>query len=442
MFQIKQLIKMLLQNILLPLLYKMYSRRPVEEGLVLFADAHHSEMPFSMSRMYEAVCALEEPYVETFITDFDRISFLAMAKYLIHFMQRYAVAEYVFICDYFLPVSSCDKRPETMVVQLWHACGMLKKIAYEAKDDIPKGYRGNMFGNYTYMTVSAGACIAPHERAMRLAPGRTFATGISRTDFYFDEAWNAKCREHFYAEHPEAQGRRIILWAPTFRGNAANPRLEGLEEVRRIVGRQAGGAYLIIKAHPHIDRHEKVSNCEIPTEELLPVADLLITDYSSILFDWLLYRKPMILYTPDLPEYEAARGFFMDFRSIPFPIAQTEEELVMAMEKMDIRADKDTNSVKNVNGVKNVKDASKKETGKTEADFQIEKGMSGKAETDFPIEKGMSGKGETDFPIEKAALGKDWMSTHAAEISQFMDLCVGACDGHATERILQLVGLS
>lgn len=481
MFRIKQLIKMLLQNILLPLLYKCYARRPVETGLVLFADAHHSEMPFSMSRMYEAVRTLEDfslhkdgqsdagglcrssneqsdarqlcgssngqsdarqlcrssngqpdhfavgqdeeksrnmpdIHVETFITDFDRLSFFAMAKYLVLFMRRYAVAEYVFICDYFLPVSSCRKRPETKVTQLWHACGMLKKIAYEAKDDIPKGYHGNMFGNYTYMTVSADACIAPHERAMRLAPGRTFATGISRTDFYFDEAWNAKCREHFYAQHPEAQGRKIILWAPTFRGNAAHPSLTGLDEVQRAASRREKEAYLIIKAHPHIDRHAKVSNCEIPTEELLPVADLLITDYSSIMFDWLLYRKPMILYTPDLPEYEAARGFFMDFRSIPFPIVQTEEELVRAMEEMDIRAETYTNGAHDARLVKDGRAALRDGSEKIRTDSQTE-------------------KKKEDMPV------RNWMDAHAAEISQFANTCVGACDGHATERILQLVGL-
>ncbi|MCD7766909.1 MAG: CDP-glycerol glycerophosphotransferase family protein, partial [Lachnospiraceae bacterium] len=237
-FRLKQKIKMLLQNRLLPLVYGMYCRKPVEKGLVIFADAHHAEIPFSMRRMYDAVCRMEAGgtnsanspedtsmsdkavsagsegvavpndntryHIENFVTDFDALSFIALARYLLRFMRRYAVAEYVFICDYFLPVASCRKRPQTKVVQLWHSCGLTKKIAYDAGEDIPKGYSGDMFGNYTYLTMSAEVCVPVHERALRLSREHIFATGISRTDFYFDQEWNEQCRENFRKQHPEA----------------------------------------------------------------------------------------------------------------------------------------------------------------------------------------------------------------------------------------------
>ncbi|MCD7841838.1 MAG: CDP-glycerol glycerophosphotransferase family protein [Lachnospiraceae bacterium] len=410
-FQLKQKIKMLLQNRLLPLVYGVYRRRPVEKGLVLFADAHHAKMPFSMQRMYEAVHQMEmnetvsagasgdtmppdceEPadgiasagsagtavpndntryHIENFVTDFDTLSFIALARYLLRFMRRYAVAEYVFICDYFLPAASCRKRPETKVVQLWHSCGLTKKIAYDAGEDIPKGYSGDMFGNYTYLTMSAPICVPVHERALRLSREHIFATGISRTDFYFDTEWNERCRENFRRLHPEAAGKKVALWAPTFRGNAARPRLEGLEAVRQTADALKDDWYFVIKAHPHVDRHEMVSNSTIPTEELFPVADVLITDYSSVLFDYLLYQRPAILFAPDLEEYEEKRGFYIDYRSMPFPLAQTEAELKAALEQAN-----------------------------------------------------------------------NWYAEHAGEIDAFRETYVGACDGHATERILKLAGLT
>ncbi|MCD7735671.1 MAG: CDP-glycerol glycerophosphotransferase family protein [Lachnospiraceae bacterium] len=443
MFRIKQWIKMLLQNIVLPLVYFFYSRRPVEPGLVIFADAHHEEIPFSMRRMYDevrqngtaakrdadgivmtgreadardgsvmagrevdardgsvmtgreadardgSIMTGEEAdahncsgsyRIELFVTDFDRLSFGRMAKYLLRFMRRYAAAEYVFICDYFLPVSSCRKRPETKVVQLWHSCGLTKKIAYDADEDIPKGYHGDMFGNYSYLTMSADACVPVHERALRLSREHIFATGISRTDYYFDEKWNERCRENFRKAHPEAEGRRIAVWAPTFRGNAAAPRLEGLDIIRRAAEELKDEWYFVIKAHPHIDRHGMVSTSRIPTEELFPVADVLITDYSSVLFDYLLYRRPVILFAPDLQEYEQARGFYIDYRSIPYPLTRTREELEAVI-------------------------------------------------------GGIAGNGCADHGKQ------DWYAAHAAEIDAFRETYVGACDGHATERILKLVGL-
>jgi len=425
MFRIRQWIKMLLQNVLLPLVYRLYCRRPVESGLVLFADAHHEEIPFSMRRMYETVQEMAEATqqetapdenrgtrgtadqgmkaelrIETFVADFDRLSFFAMAKYLLCFMRRYAVAEYVFICDYFLPVSSCRKRPETKVVQLWHSCGLMKQIAYDTGEDIPKGYRGSMFDNYTYLTLSAQACVPVHERALRLSRDHIYATGVSRTDDYFDESWNEKCRENFRKKHPEAAGRRIAVWAPTFRGNAGRPRLEGLEEIRQVAEELRDEWFFVIKAHPHIDRHEQVSNSAIPTEELFPAADVLITDYSSVLFDYLLFRKPLVLFAPDLDEYEKTRGFYIDYRSMPFPLAQTGEALKSAL-KMGWREE---------------------------------------WAVDQKARLAMVNGGAEDGEV-KGSRGKADAAHSADKIEAFREQYVGACDGHATERILRLIGM-
>lgn len=332
--KLKQYIKMLLQNVLLPVIYGAYRHRPVRKGSVIFADAHHEKMPFSMQRIYEAVKEKEERgecRTEQFICDFQKASFGEMVRFLLKFMKQYATAEYVFICDYFLPAASCKKRTETKLVQLWHSCGLMKRIAFDAGDDIPKNYRGNMFGNYSYLTMSAEICCPVHERALRLPGERIFATGISRTDYYFDEKWNQECRERFFRAHPEAAGKKIALWAPTFRGNAGMPKLEGLREVQQAAKALEEEWFFLIKAHPHVDAHGRVSNCEIPTEELLCVADVLITDYSSVLFDYLIYQKPAVLFAPDLEEYAASRGFYLDYQEVPFAHTHTREELEAAV---------------------------------------------------------------------------------------------------------------
>lgn len=107
-----------------------------------------------------------------------------------------------------------------------------------------------------------------HARALHLDKSRIRATGISRTDYYFDADWNTKCRERFLEQYPQARGKKIAVWAPTFRGNAAMPYLVGTEDVKR-AARELGDAwFVVIKAHPHIDAHGKVSNCDLPTEEL------------------------------------------------------------------------------------------------------------------------------------------------------------------------------
>ena len=334
MFRLKQYLKMLLQNVLLPVVYATFRHRPVRKGSVIFAYAHHEKIPFSMRRMYEELSRLEEKgqcEIELFIEDFNQMSFGSMVRYLLRFMKRYATAEYVFICDYFLPAASCRKRPETKLVQLWHSCGLMKKIAFDAGEDIPKNYKGNMFGNYSLLTMSAEICVPVHARALRIPEERICATGISRTDYYFDEAWNRRCKELFRQIHPEAAGKKVAVWAPTFRGNAAMPYLEGLGEIRKAAEELKEEWYFVIKAHPHVDAHGRVSTSEIPTEELFPAADLLITDYSSVLFDYLLYHKPVVMFAPDLEKYRKNRGFYLEYENVPFPQTETLEALKQAI---------------------------------------------------------------------------------------------------------------
>lgn len=332
-FYIKQVLKMAMQQIYLPLLYKRYAGKPVEKGLVIFADAHHENLPFSMRKMYETLQGDPEYKNETWVTDFGKMGYGSLLKWLKQFMKRYAVAEYAFICDNFLPVSACEKRPETKVVQLWHSGGLLKKSGYDTTEDIPKMYKGDsVYKNYDLLTVSAPCCVPVFTKTMRLASGVVQATGISRSDYYYDEAWNQANREEFYRKYPEAKGKKVILWAPTFRGNAAMPTLCGMEEVQRVMKETEDRYYWVIKLHPHLEEKGMKSNCDLPSEKIFAVADLLITDYSSILFDYMAYKKPFLFFAPDFDSFDHARGFYVPYDSFPCKVVTDGAGLPAAIE--------------------------------------------------------------------------------------------------------------
>lgn len=330
-FVINQYLKMILQGIVFPCIYAFYKRQHVDGHLVVFADAHHDTLPFSMERMHDEMwkCGYE---VVDCLADISEKSILGRAKYMMSFMKLYACARYVFLCDYFLPVASCQKRPETIVVQLWHSGGLLKKFGFDASEDIPSFYRLNPYHNYNLVTVSAPCCEPVLEKAMHLPRGVVRATGISRSDVYFDTDYVERCRNQFYQRYPEAQGKKIILWAPTFRGTPGSPFLPGLVEIMALEEQLGHEAWMVlIKAHPSIDCSAKVSNCDIPSEELLPITDLLLTDYSSILFDYLLFIKPFVLFVPDYEDYRDSRGFYIEYNSLPGRIAKNNDELVSAI---------------------------------------------------------------------------------------------------------------
>ncbi len=341
-FKIKQMIKQAVQNVVLPAYYELYRRRPVDPRLIVFADAHHNQRPAAMELLYLELKKIGEYRIVEHYLDYGEAGALAVAKHSVRFMKLYAAAGCVVICDNFLPAASCRKKPETKVVQLWHACGCYKKFGYDAKDDIPKDYRGaNVYRNANLVTVSGKAARRPFASAMRLPERCVQPLGVSRTDLYFDKGWRRQCEERFYRRYPEAAGKKVVLWAPTFRGNAGAPEMiaPDLEKLSRALGDE----YMVLaRVHPHMlslirsqgsgkSALEKF-HCDIPTEELYPVTDVLIADYSSLIYEYLLFRRPLVLYVPDLQTYRAQRGFYMQIEEIPARMVTDEKMLADAVE--------------------------------------------------------------------------------------------------------------
>ena len=391
-FQLKQQAKMFSQNVYLPAVYDLHRCCRVERNLVVFADAHHDGRPEAMELLYRRLkqSRVQPAYhiVEMYL-DFGRASKAEVMEYSTRFMKLYARASVVVVCDNFLPVASCRKKRETMVVQLWHACGCYKKFGYDAKDDIPEGYHGDVYRNLSLVTVSAEAAVEPFSSAMHRTHGEVQAIGVSRTDLYFSRKWRYRCIEAFRELYPDvyeetgagsgresdagsggeagaesgretgARGgrktgslrkrRKVVLWAPTFRGNAGQPGLMDLDTEK--LQRQLGKEYLVLtRVHPHMKEARKAvkNHCPIPTEQLYPVVDVLIADYSSLIYEYLLAAQiqnqqdlhgslgvhgGLVLYVPDLDTYMAQRGTYMDIHEIPGEIVKDADRLADAVRR-------------------------------------------------------------------------------------------------------------
>ena len=340
-FKLRQVLKMLLHNCILPLVYGFWCwiYRNREKQMILFADSHHSRCPVSMERLHRELERRGHVLTDEF-HDYAAMSKGEAVLWAMKFMRVYAQAKVVFICDNFLPVSACKKQKDTVVVQLWHACGLVKKMGYDTEQDIPAHYHGKIYRNYDLVTVSAPCCVEPMSRAMRLPRTVVKPLGVSRTDPYFDPAWRERCREAFYKQHPEAMGKKIVLWAPTFRGNASDPYQVGMEAIDRLEKQLGAGFYLIRKLHPHMARKLNLEDPSVTTEQLLPVTDLLITDYSSVLTEFLFFEKPCVLFAPDFEEYQKKRGFYVPYYSLsPYIVTEGErlyEYCIRAMERPDL----------------------------------------------------------------------------------------------------------
>lgn len=350
-FALKQYCKMFAQNCVLPFYYGLCRRGRIDSGLVVFADAHHNSRPGNMDALYAYLTGETEHrerketkeaglqggfrVVELYL-DYQNASFGAVLRHMLRFMKWYARAGYVVICDNFLPAASCRKRKETRVIQLWHACGAYKKFGYDTEDDIPKNYHGNVFRNIDLVTVSAASCVRPFASAMRLPESCVRPIGVCRTDVYFRRDWQEDCRREFYQAYPQARGKKIALWAPTFRGKAGEPELLELD-LKRLQDALGEDWLVLTRVHPHMMKKYGKDNCSIVTERLFPVTDVLIGDYSSLIFEYLLFGKPLILYVPDLERYKEQRGFYLELEEIPALLVRREEELPAAIARAAAR---------------------------------------------------------------------------------------------------------
>ena len=130
--KIRQALKECLRKFILPAAYRLCCLKygKPDRQLIVFADAHHQAFPDDMRLLKEE---LQRRGYKTreLVHDFSEVSFGSSVKAMLSFLNYYAQAGMVVLCDYYLPVISVKKRKETKVIQLWHACGASLPHSYE-----------------------------------------------------------------------------------------------------------------------------------------------------------------------------------------------------------------------------------------------------------------------------------------------------------------------
>lgn len=164
--------------------------------------------------------------------------------------------------------------------------------------------------------------------------GQIKITGYPRIDAVFQDRCSKNIRKSLGIDN----SLPIVLYAPTFRGEVGNPNLD-LEKLKTTLEALSSEDYnLIYNGHQFQDETPKnltnktikVNNIEINC--LLNKVDALITDYSSILFDYLPTRKPIFLYPYDYEEYKKERGIYFDLEQLNLNTNYTPEEIKTALE--------------------------------------------------------------------------------------------------------------
>lgn len=241
--------------------------------------------------------------------------------------------------DYYPMIYFLRVRRRARLVQLWHAAGAFKRVGH-SRAGLPGGPTRNseIHRNYTDAIVSSEGIVGDYAEAYGIAPENVKPWGMPRSDAFFDTQRVAETRARIRAELGVQDDERFVLYAPTFRGNGQLTAQASPEADWAGIEKQLGEGWRIgIRQHPFVAKQGLpdgiIDAAAIPDmNDVLMAADVLVTDYSSAIFEFSLLRRPVVFFVPDLEDYTESRSFYRPFEYYSIgPVVQDADELTHAI---------------------------------------------------------------------------------------------------------------
>jgi CDP-glycerol glycerophosphotransferase (TagB/SpsB family)/glycosyltransferase involved in cell wall biosynthesis len=341
-----------------PVEYRAWSRtQPIDPDLVLYESFAGNGMLDNPEAIFRALLADPEEQHRTHVWALDDLSAhpTVMSEFhsdpRVRFVRRgsfgysRALATAGLLINNATFPSEFGKRPGQTYVNTWHGTP-LKAMGYDEPDGAVSSrnvLRNFMMADYL-LSSSAYMSERMYEQAYRLtnvATARIIEEGLPRTDRQvLDDAGRSEVCERLRRRGVTlGEKDRIVLYAPTWRGRSfhapahdAHDLASRAAELESLLPR---GHRVLLKTHQQVAQAARADPTaagrlvpnDFPTNLLLGVVDVLVTDYSSVMFDFLATGRPLVLFTPDLDAYQTERGLYLDPAELPGPVLATVEEV-------------------------------------------------------------------------------------------------------------------
>lgn len=330
-------------------LFKVFNLAPLQKKRITFIMTYDDKFNGSLKYIYDA---LKENYPEYDVHIIGRQSYEVskkditkhpigtlrrIFKFLIIDNYYLATSQKVLLNNIFLVLAYLKFKEEVQVIQYWHAVGTFKKFG-ENFQPTSKIHQLQRKANkaYTHIIVNSNQDVSIYAEAFGAGEEKVVVLGSPSTDIFFDnekvERYNKKVRKYY-----GIGDKKVFLYMPTFRENE-NRNLEIIEYIKQI-DYKINDATFMVRLHPHI--YKKYSNQLIGLQhiinaseyedenELLCAADQLITDYSSIIYEYCILERNIIFFAFDLEEYKEIRQFYHPYEEfIPGNMVIEVNELV------------------------------------------------------------------------------------------------------------------
>lgn len=312
---------------------------PVKRNRVVLLSPHNAAFNDSLGEV-KAELERKGGYRIACISHAD---FASVPKAIVFFTKKaylLATAKYVFMNDNFMPLGYLNFRSEAIITQLWHAEGAFKKFGLDIEQPADIRARETAANKkLSFVTCSSTGIAQIYASAFGVEKSKVLPIGSPRADVLLKADNAERLRQAFEEKYPKCKGKKIVLYAPTFRDD---PELDAkfLSHFDYAQFEKALGDThcLLVRLHPQIHGTARIDGAIDVTDvknvnELTLISDMVITDYSSICMDFVLLDKPCVFFAPDLEGYTCGRPFYFDYRSyVPGEIAENTAELVAAVQ--------------------------------------------------------------------------------------------------------------
>ena len=311
-------------------LFNVFAKFPINSKLVSFITDSNESFSGNLAyirREFEKIGGFE---FNTYYKD----------KLSISSLKKLATSRYVFLNDNFFPLAFMNFKDETCVVQLWHAPGAFKKFGASVEN--PSMIR-KISKNTDFLITSSPAIEKFYAEAFQIDSSKIYPLGLPRADYYFKDHDLSALKDNFYTRYNIDRSKKIILYAPTFRQVEKFNNVFSYLDLKDFNEQLSDEYVLVLRLHPKIKKFykEDISSGEyyvdcsdyVNEQELLLIADVLVTDYSSIMIEFALLSKPVIFFAYDLDNYiSSERGFYLDYKNdLPGPVVYNSGQLIAAL---------------------------------------------------------------------------------------------------------------
>lgn len=229
------------------------------------------------------------------------------------------------------------KRKNQFRIETWHGGGAYKKTDLAIDNSSYRIYKEIIVGNDVNFYISSCKKFTQiMSEVQKVKKSKFIEYGMPRNDIFFDKIQkkiaNRKIREKYCLKN----FCKVILYAPTWRDDGRSLEVKDIYEVVRYLNKISKEKHILLCRAHHSGKlvnkfnEENIINVtDYPDmQELLCAADILITDYSSCMWDFSLMYKPCFIYATDIDQYKQERDFYTPMSEWPFPIATNTDELI------------------------------------------------------------------------------------------------------------------